>query len=192
MDSQDIKANIQKVKNRFHQKQKVSARKLSGELSISAISVRRILKIDLGLKPYKKIIVNHHFLMIKRSNGNNFQNGFEQISEKKTLSFLFSDERFFDIDGLRYCQHEGMWAINHANPDEKGGIMQKQRESDSVVGYRCSSKCAIPLVIFDEGTVDHSCYIKSVIAVALKYGNEVFGDNCVFQEDDANPHRKII
>ena len=50
------KENIQKVKNRLRQKQKVSARKLSRELGISAISVRRILKIDLGLKPYKTTI----------------------------------------------------------------------------------------------------------------------------------------
>ena len=50
------KENIQKVKNRLRRKKGVSARKLSMELSISATSVRRILKIDLGLKPYKKVI----------------------------------------------------------------------------------------------------------------------------------------
>ena len=53
------------------------------------------------------------------------QTDFEQISEKKTLRFLFSDEKFFDIDGFYHCQHEGMWAINRPNPDEKGGVMQK-------------------------------------------------------------------
>ena len=51
-----IKGNIQDVRNRFRRKQKISVRKLSRELSISATSVRRILKIDLGLRPYKKII----------------------------------------------------------------------------------------------------------------------------------------
>ena len=50
------KENILKVKNRLRRKTGVSARKLSIELGISATSVRRILKIDLGLKPYKKII----------------------------------------------------------------------------------------------------------------------------------------
>ena len=30
---------------------------------------------------------------------------------------------------------------------------------------------------------------KTYIRVALKYGNEVFGDNCIFQQDGANPHR---
>ena len=50
------KENIEIVRNRLRQKQKVSARKLSREVGISATSVRRILQIDLGLKPYKKII----------------------------------------------------------------------------------------------------------------------------------------
>ena len=46
------------------------------------------------------------------------------------------------------------------------------------------------LVILDEGTVDHSCYIKNVLPVALKYGNEeVFGDNWTYQQNGANSHR---
>ena len=54
--------------------------------------------------------------------------------------------------------------------------MQKQkfsRESDDVVKCACSNSIA-PLVILDEGTVDHSYYIKNVFPVTLKYENEVF------------------
>ena len=53
----------------------------------------------------------------------------------------------------------------------------------------CSSKDLTLLVILDEGTVDHSSYINNVLPVTLKYGNEVFGDKWIFQQDDANPHR---
>ena len=48
--------NIQKVKNRLRRKKKVSTRKISMELHISERSVRRIMKNDLGLHPYKKVI----------------------------------------------------------------------------------------------------------------------------------------
>ena len=49
--------NIRKVKNRLRRPGLVvSARKLSVELEISERSVRRILKVDLGLCPYQKII----------------------------------------------------------------------------------------------------------------------------------------
>ena len=50
------------------------------------------------------------------------------------------------------------------------------RESDGVVGCPCSSKDLTSSVISDEETVDHSCHIKNVVPVALKDGNEVFGD----------------
>ena len=48
--------NIRKVKNRWRRKGRVSARKLSMELDISERSIRRILKNDIGLRPYKRIV----------------------------------------------------------------------------------------------------------------------------------------
>ena len=50
------------------------------------------------------------------------------------------------------------------------------------------SKGITPLVILDEGIVDHTVYIKKVLPVALKYGNETFGHDWVFQQDGAKPH----
>ena len=75
------KGNMQKVEHRLRPKKRVSARKLSMDLQISERSVRRIMKKDLGLRPY----TNHCFPMIKRPNGKNSQIGFEQIFEKRTL-----------------------------------------------------------------------------------------------------------
>ena len=46
------KGKIQKVKHRLRRKKRVSARKLSMDLRISERSVRRIMKNDLGLRPY--------------------------------------------------------------------------------------------------------------------------------------------
>ena len=50
------------------------------------------------------------------------------------------------------------------------------------------SKGITPLVILDEGTVDHTVYIKKVLSVALKYGNETFDRDWIFQQDGAKPH----
>ena len=85
-----------------------------------------------------------------------------------------------------------MWAINRANADEKGGAMKKQKFSQkAMVWLDVCSRSITPSVILDEGTVDHSCYIKNVLPIALKYENEVFGDNWIFQQDGAN-HTDII
>ena len=63
------------------------------------------------------------------------------------------------------------------------------REGDGVVGCPLPFKGLTPLTILDEGTIDHSCYIKNVLSIALRYGNEVFGDKRIFQQDGTNLHR---
>ena len=50
------KESIKKVKHRLNRKKNVTSRKLAVELNISRTSVRRILKSDLLLRPYKKIV----------------------------------------------------------------------------------------------------------------------------------------
>ena len=54
------------------------------------------------------------------------------------------------------------------------------------------SKATTPLVILDDGTVDHDYYIKKALLVALKYGNKVFGDDWIFQQDGAMPHQHCL
>ena len=48
------------------------------------------------------------------------------------------------------------------------------------------------LLILDEGAVDRSCYIKNIHLIALKYGNKIFGDKWIFQQDNANSHRNHL
>ncbi|CAF5222457.1 unnamed protein product [Rotaria magnacalcarata] len=50
------------------------------------------------------------------------------------------------------------------------------------------SKGVSPLVIFENGTVDHDRYIKEVLPVAPKFGNNTFGAAWTFQQDGARPH----
>ena len=52
-----------------------------------------------------------------------------------------------------------------------------------------SSEGLTPSVILVEGTVDHGFYIKYVLPVTLKHGNEIFSDEWIFQQDDPKPHR---
>ena len=56
-----MKESIKKVKNRLNRKKKkMTSRKLVVELNISRTSVHRILKNDLLLRPYKKIVEHHY------------------------------------------------------------------------------------------------------------------------------------
>ena len=75
------KANIKKVKDRLRRKSRVSARKIATELDISRISVRRILKNDIGLRPYKKIM-ELSLSDDQRSSGKNLQIGSNKFPKR--------------------------------------------------------------------------------------------------------------
>jgi len=104
------------------------------------------------------------------------------------LKILFSDEKMFHIDGVYNTQNDRIWAASRDEADEKGGIHQKKKFPQKVmVWLGVCSKGVSPLVIFEQGTVDHERYIKEVLPVALKYGNHVFGNDWTFQQDGAKP-----
>ncbi|CAM4824412.1 unnamed protein product [Rotaria magnacalcarata] len=97
--------------------------------------------------------------------------------------------RFLDVDGVYNSQNDRVWAIDRADADKNGGIKQKRKFRQKVmVWLGACSKGVTPLVILDEGTVDHTVYIEKVFPVALKYGNQVFGSDSVFQQDGVKPH----
>ena len=50
------------------------------------------------------------------------------------------------------------------------------------------SRGVAPLIILDQGTVDHVEHIEKVLPIALKYGNDKFGEHWTFQQDGAKPH----
>jgi hypothetical protein len=147
------------------------------ELDISHASVRRIMKNDLGLRPYKKVIEPTHFddQKIKRKKFANWvQTNFRK---EDTLRILFSDEKFFDIDGVYNSQNDRMWVVVRADTDKKGGIKQVRKFPQKVMFWLgVCSKGVTPLVILDKGTVDHAVYIEKVLPAALKYENQVFGN----------------
>ena len=49
-----------------------------------------------------------------------------------------------------------------------------------------------PLIIFNEGRVDHAVYIEKVLPVALKYRNEVLDIDWIFQQDGAKSHSHYL
>ncbi|CAF1373168.1 unnamed protein product [Rotaria magnacalcarata] len=153
--------NIRKAKNRYRRKRRVSDRKLSMEPDISERSVRRILKNDLALRPYKKIVepaLSDDQKIKRKQFANWVQTNFRK---EKTLKILFSDEKLFDIDGIYNSQNERVWAVDRADADKRGGITHKRKFSQKVmVWLGVCSQGITPLVIFDEGTVDHACYIE--------------------------------
>jgi transposase len=183
------KATIQKVKRRLNRQKGVSTRKLASDLGISRTSVQRVLKDDLQLQAYKTqtepLLTDEH--KEKRMKFANWVR--TNFRKEDTMKILFSDEKMFDIDGAYNCRYDRIWTVNRAEADIKGGIRRKRKFPQKVmVWLEVCSKGVSPLVIFENGTVDHDRYIKEVLPVALKYGNKMFGNDWTFQQDGAKPH----
>ncbi|CAF1508948.1 unnamed protein product [Adineta ricciae] len=105
------------------------------------------------------------------------------------MKILFSDEKMFDIDGVYNAQNDRVWAADREEADRNGGKKQKRKFPQKVmVWLGVCSKGVTPLVILDKGSVDHERYIKEVLPVALKYGNKIFGDDWIYQQDGATAH----
>ena len=102
--------------------------------------------------------------------------------KENTMNILFSDEKMFDIDGVYNSHNDWIWAVIRAAANAKGGIRRKRKFPEKVmVWLGVCSKGVSPLVIFESDKLDHDRYIKEVLPVALKYGNNMFGDDWTFQ-----------
>ena len=65
--------------------------------------------------------------------------------------------KYFNIDGVYNSQNDRMWAVNCADADEKSGIKQRRKHPEQVMEWLgVCSKGITPLVISNEGTVDHA------------------------------------
>ena len=110
---------FKKLSIAYAQKQRVSARRLSMELDISHTNVRRIMKNALELCSYK--------IVIEPLLSDNQKTKWEKIAnwvrtnfrKEKAMRILFSNEKFFDIDGIYNSQNDRMWAVDRADTNKK-------------------------------------------------------------------------
>ena len=105
----------------------MTSRKLAVELNISRTSVRRILKNDLLLRLYKKIVepllIGEH-----KEKRKEFSNSVRTCFRKEdTMKILFSDEKLFDIDGIYNSQNDRIWTASRVEADKRGGVKQKRK-----------------------------------------------------------------
>ena len=183
------KANISKAKWRLDHNKRVSTRRLAAEIKISKTSAHRILREDLGCFPYKKI-KQPKLTNLQKQKRVKFANWvLNNYAKDDTKRWLFTDEKFFDLDGIYNSHNDRVWAVNREEADKKGGVHEKNKFPVKVMVWLgvCEQGLTEP-VIFEDGTMDHERYIDEVLPIALKSGNKMLGNNWTYQQDGAQPH----
>jgi hypothetical protein len=167
----------------------VSSRRLAAEMNISRTSARRILREDLGCFPYKKIKQPKLTDLQKRKRVKFANRVLNHYNKEDTKKWLFTDEKYFDLDGVYNVQNDRIWAVNREEADKKGGVHEKTKFPVKVMVWLgvCGQGLTEP-VILEDGTMDHERYINEVLPTALKSGNKMLGNSWTYQQDGARPH----
>jgi len=163
------KTTIRKVKQLVKKRKNVSVRKLANKLKTSKTTIHRLLKTDLKYKAYKirkqPALTNKHKLNRKQF-ANWVKNNF---NKDQTRKILFSDEKYFSVDGVYNAQNDRIWAVNRLEADKNGGVKNKSKfPSKVMVWLGACSKGLTSLVILDEGSLDHDKYIKTSTSCSKK------------------------
>ena len=97
------------------------------ELNRSQISVRRIITNDLKLRFYK-IVVEPLLSDDPKIKWKTFADWIRtNIRKEEAVKILFSDEKFFDIDGVRNSQNDRVWAVARSDINDNGDFKQRQK-----------------------------------------------------------------
>ena len=81
-----------------------------------------------------------------------------------------------------HVQNDHIWAINHQEANKKVGIKKKYQSPTNVMVWlgMCSAGLT-KLIILDKGTLNHERYIREVLPIALKCGNEMMDSDSMFK-----------
>ncbi|XP_069359553.1 histone-lysine N-methyltransferase SETMAR-like [Maniola hyperantus] len=181
--------NVQQVSASVRRDPDLSTRKRSAELGLSRTSLRRILKLDLKLHPYKIQLVqelNPNDLNLRKSYAETMLTRFSNFH-----NILFSDEAHFHLNGHVNKQNCRYWSSE--NPKAKH---ERPLHSPKVTVWAAiSAKGIIGPYFFEDSrgrsvTVNSAEYVKMLreflAPMLLEFAG--YNRNTWFQQDGATCH----
>lgn len=184
---------IRKVKARIQRNPRQSAGELAKSLKVSDSSIRRILKKELQLKPYKIQKVQHltstqKIVRLQRARA------LKALHERGELeNIVFSDEKIFTVQQYVNKQNDRVWLQGKSNDNLDDRIaVRKQAPASVMVWAAVTSNGRSPLVFIEKGVkVNQQVYQQKVLNDALiPWTRKQFGTNSwTFQQDSAPSHK---
>lgn len=190
------KNTVKKVKKRVDRNPRRSAREMAKEMSISTESMNRILKKDLGLKPYKrqkvhdltakqkKVRLDRSKLLLRRAARGDFPN------------IVFSDEKNFPMEQYLNKQNDRVWLAERSSENlDHRTVGRNQHPPQVMVWAAVTANGRSPIVFIEPGVkVNATYYREKVLEAALKpWARKQFGLRpWTFQQDSAPAHKARV
>lgn len=184
------KNTIAKVKKTFQRKARQSVHKMACQLGISERSLRRIVKEDLGLHAYR-ITIQPKLTDAHKQARITFAYWVRRSLTKAFIrKILFSDEKYFTVDGIFNRQNDRVYAASRSATDEIGGVHLKAKYPTEIMVWlgACHEGVTKPIIFEPNETLTQVNYINDVLPLALSEGIRLIGNTFIFQQDNARPH----
>lgn len=181
---------IMKVKKRYERNARQSVHKMALQLGISERSMGRIVKEDLGLRAYH-ITIEPKLTDAHKQARITFAYWVRRSLTKASIQkILFTDEKYFTVDGIFNRHNDRVYAATRAEADERGGVHQKSKYPAQIMVWlgACYAGVTKPIVFEPFETLTQDKYIDNVLPLALSEGKRLIGDTFIYQQDNARPH----
>ncbi|CAF1280271.1 unnamed protein product [Rotaria sp. Silwood1] len=181
---------MNKVKHRFNYKRRRSARQLAKSLGISKGIIGRIIREDLHLHAYHVTTQPNLKDDYKQPRISFAYCVNKSLRKKDRGQILFTDEKYFGLDGILNRQNDRVYAASRQEADEHGGTRPVSKFPKRILVWLGASRNGLTTpIIFKPGeTLKHINYIKVVLPHALAEGRRLLGDDFIYQQDNATPH----
>lgn len=180
---------LKRIKQSIKRKPRQSARTLAKRLNINRETVRKVLKNQLKLVPYKrkKVQLLSAVNVKKRLDRcKKFKNRFARHSP----GIVFTDEKLFSIQEKLNAQNDRCWVQRGCEvPEQK--VTRTQAPAGVMVWAGITQNGKTPLIFIDEGVkVNQQVYKELLEKKVIPWANQHFGNQFwCFQQDSAPAHK---
>jgi inhibitor of nuclear factor kappa-B kinase subunit alpha len=169
---------------------------MAAEAGTSERSVRRIVKIDLGLKPLKKF--KRHGLTTKNKEDRvkRCKVLLKRHGQKSVENLIFSDEKMWLLQESHNAQNDRIYAVSTREVPQQVRTVQRFQNSSAVMVWGgVSHNGKLPLIFIDKGVkINKEVYRKEILDGHLKVEAPRLyprGD-WIFQQDSAPAHKAKV
>jgi hypothetical protein len=170
---------------------KKTPRRIARALHISKSSVHRIIKLDLKLKPFKKVSAHKLSANDKHTRLIRCQELLRRFSVQGVRRICFSDESVFPIDGYLNKQNTRIYAKKKSDISDYEILNQRSKFPASLmVWFGVCYNGKLPPIFLENGLrLNANIYQQTILTPAIESANDLFlHRNWTFQQDSAPAH----